>query len=155
MGWDRGRYYYQSERVNGRPVRRYVGTGKVAQLAAQLDELGRLDQERNRTEARAVRAKVEALDETLSQFDDLADLLARAALLAAGYHQHKRGEWRKRRHDHDSEQDATGGPPAHTGREGGVPVSADCRTGAEGGQLSASRLAENPGDPRDSGPARG
>jgi hypothetical protein len=28
---------------------------------------------------------------------ETTDLLARAALLAAGFHQHKRGEWRKRR----------------------------------------------------------
>jgi hypothetical protein len=29
--------------------------------------------------------------------NEMADLAARAALLAAGFHLHKRGEWRKRR----------------------------------------------------------
>jgi hypothetical protein len=30
MGWDRGRYYTRSRKVNGRVVREYVGTGPVA-----------------------------------------------------------------------------------------------------------------------------
>ena len=50
-----------------------------------------------RISLRAERAEVEALDAPLDQLDDLAELLARAALMAAGFHQHKRGEWRRRR----------------------------------------------------------
>src|SRR5262245_28031256 len=46
---------------------------------------------------RAEREKITELDETLDELNELADLLVRAALLAAGYHQHKRGIWRKRR----------------------------------------------------------
>jgi hypothetical protein len=37
------------------------------------------------------------VDKVVSRLDELADLLARAALVAAGFHQHKRGEWRARR----------------------------------------------------------
>jgi hypothetical protein len=33
----------------------------------------------------------------LYQLAELADLLVRAALVAAGYHRHDRGNWRKRR----------------------------------------------------------
>ena len=40
-----------------------------------------------------------SLDASLAELNELADLLARVALLAAGYHQHDRGKWRKRRGD--------------------------------------------------------
>ena len=36
------RYYYRSQWVKGRSVRRYVGTGLVAELAAAADELRKL-----------------------------------------------------------------------------------------------------------------
>jgi len=31
MGWDQGRYYTRSRKVNGRVVREYIGTGRVAE----------------------------------------------------------------------------------------------------------------------------
>ncbi len=96
MGWDRG-YYYRARKVGGRVVREYVGAGRVAELVAQLDAIKRQERELEREHRRAERAKVEALDEPLDELDALADLLARAALLATGHRQHKRGEWRKRR----------------------------------------------------------
>jgi hypothetical protein len=34
MGWDKGRYFTRSRKVNGRVVREYVGTGEVAELIA-------------------------------------------------------------------------------------------------------------------------
>ena len=97
MAWDKGRYYTRSKKVNGRVVRQYVGAGQVGVLAAELDAI---DRERRRTELAARKAKkaeLASLDASLKQLNSLADLMARAALLAAGYHQHKRGEWRKRR----------------------------------------------------------
>ena len=97
MGWDRGRYYTRSKKVNGRVVREYVGAGQVAQLVARLDALEREQREADRAAFRSMRAEVAALDNALNELHDLADLVARAALVAAGYRQHKRGEWRKRR----------------------------------------------------------
>jgi hypothetical protein len=38
-----------------------------------------------------------ALDADLRALAEAIDVVARAALLAAGYRQHKRGEWRRRR----------------------------------------------------------
>ena len=35
MGWDRGRYYTRSKKVNGRVVREYVGSGLVAGCTAR------------------------------------------------------------------------------------------------------------------------
>jgi hypothetical protein len=97
MGWDRGRYYSRSRKVDGRVVREYVGGGLTGQLAAQLDAVERAKREADRAEQEALRAEVEALDAALDDLNEVAELLAGAALLAAGYHRHKRGEWRKRR----------------------------------------------------------
>ena len=97
MGWDRGRYYTRSKKVGGRVVREYVGTGRVAELTARLDELTR---EQRRLDALAVqqeRGELAGMEADLKELAEATDLLARAALLAAGYHQHKRGEWRRRR----------------------------------------------------------
>jgi hypothetical protein len=94
--WDRG-YYYRSTRRNGQPRREYVGAGRVAELVSRLDELDREKRQAEAAAQRAEREEVEALDARLDELTDLADLAAEAALLAAGYHRHKRGEWRKRR----------------------------------------------------------
>ena len=96
MGWERG-YYYRVRKVNGRVVREYIGAGKVGELVAQMDALERerrgleaLKQRREKDEWKAIDADMKAVNERI-------DLAARAALLAAGFHLHKRGEWRKRR----------------------------------------------------------
>jgi hypothetical protein len=71
-------------------------------LAAQLDALKRQMRESERVRERSGRAdELEALDSKLDQLHDLAELVARTALAAAGYHQHHRGEWRKRRVQRD------------------------------------------------------
>jgi hypothetical protein len=96
MGWERG-YYYRVRKVNGRVVREYVGAGEIAELVAQMDALER---ERRRLEAldqRQEKGELKALDTELKTANEMIDLVARAALLAAGFRQHKRGEWRKRR----------------------------------------------------------
>jgi multidrug efflux pump subunit AcrA (membrane-fusion protein) len=97
MGWERGRYYTRSRKVNGRVVREYVGAGLVGILAAQLDAEHRELRALKRAEVRAARDELDALDEPLEQLNALADRLVRVALLVAGYQQHKRGEWRKKR----------------------------------------------------------
>jgi hypothetical protein len=93
------RYYYRSKRLGNRVVRQYVGTGPLADLAAALDRFARV-QRQAETEARRTdqECQVAAL-QPLQVFCEATDLLARASLLAAGYHQHDRGEWRRRRHD--------------------------------------------------------
>ena len=47
----------------------------------------------------------------LMELSRVADLVARAALLAAGYHRHSRSSWRKKRYVHDSDR----GPEARRG----------------------------------------
>ena len=97
MGWERGRYYTRSRKVNGRVIREYVGAGLLGELAARMDANERQQREDERAADRTRRAELEALDGPLNDLNDLAEMVARAALVAAGYRQHKRGEWRKRR----------------------------------------------------------
>jgi hypothetical protein len=89
MAWERG-YYYWVHKVNGRVVREYVGAGRVAELTAELDASER---EQRRLGALARRDTMAALDDLAAGPEALvqwADLLTRAALVAAGYRQHKR-----------------------------------------------------------------
>ena len=97
MAWvKRGRQvvYYRSRRV-GRRVERDYFSGPEARLAAALDEARRA---RRRAEAEARLAEWARLDVVfgpLARFSGLADLMARAVLLASGYYRHG-GEWRRR-----------------------------------------------------------
>ena len=98
MGWDKGgRYYTRSRRENGRVVREYVGGGTIGELAAELDAIQRQTREESRAVARAERDEVVALDAPVDELNELTDLLVRAAMFAGGFHQHHRGQWRKRR----------------------------------------------------------
>ena len=104
MAWEaRGsrRYYTRSKRVNGRVVREYVGTGAVAELAAAADALRRADRRAASEARRAEEARWRAALTPLVELCRAADLMARATLLAAGYHRHSRSSWRKR-HVHDN-----------------------------------------------------
>jgi hypothetical protein len=118
MGWDKGRYYTRSRKVNGRVVREYVGTGEVAEMAAEIDALGREGRALAAIQRRLDRAELDDLDDDVLALIDITDLLARAALAAAGYGQHHRGEWRKKRVRKDPGQ---ANDPADDGRSAGVP----------------------------------
>jgi hypothetical protein len=98
MGWDKGgRYYTRCRREGGHVVREYIGSGRAGEIVAQLDALERQKRETERECAKLERAEVEELDAPLAELDELTDLVVRAALAAAGYRQHHRGEWRKAR----------------------------------------------------------
>jgi hypothetical protein len=97
MGWDKGRYYTRSRKVNGRVVREYIGAGRIGELTAQLDAIERQQRAHKRAERKVAQDLAAEHDALLRELNERVDLAARAALLAAGYHQHKRGEWRKRR----------------------------------------------------------
>ncbi len=101
MAWERrergGLYYTRSRKVDGEVVREYIGSGLLGQFAAMEDERQR---EEKRQRAAFEREEWERLEEALApveELDEAAEVLARAALIAGGYHRHKRGEWRKRR----------------------------------------------------------
>jgi hypothetical protein len=97
LAWEKdGRYYTRSRKVAGRVVREYVGGGAIGEFAARLDAERRAARQ---AEALAWKEEKVRLAETEAQVIavcDRAELLATAALYAAGFHQHKR-QWRKRR----------------------------------------------------------
>ena len=92
-----GLYYTRSRKVNGRVVREYVGGGALGELAALMDAEER---QRREAEVAAWREEREHLEELAGLVDELCEAVetvARATLLAAGFRQHIRGEWRRRR----------------------------------------------------------
>jgi hypothetical protein len=91
------RYFYRSERVAGRPVRRYVGAGDspAAALAATTADLRRLEREVAARESRAERERLREAEAPLLRLCEMTDALTRAALFAAGFKQHDRGVWRR------------------------------------------------------------
>jgi hypothetical protein len=101
MGWEmrgtNGPYYTRSRRVSGRVVREYIGRGPVADLAASLDTERRAERSARAEQWAAEQARVEADDEAVIGLCNLAQALLGEALVAAGYHRHDRGQWRRRR----------------------------------------------------------
>jgi hypothetical protein len=99
--WERrqrgGLYYTRSRKVAGRVVREYIGTGPLAELAAELDAEERWQRGARRRAWREECELMEALEEPIGELCEATEILARATLVAAGYRQHNRGEWRKRR----------------------------------------------------------
>ena len=100
MAWEHrqrgGRYYTRSRKVGGRVVREYVGGGVLGELATRTDEIERRERERAAAADREEREMLEALDAPFAEAWEATETLYRAALVAAGYRQHNRGEWRKR-----------------------------------------------------------
>jgi hypothetical protein len=103
MGWETRaghRYYYRKERQGRRVVSTYCGRGELARLLAELDQLDRQRRDEERAEAQFGRSEFAELAATPEEVTLLlaeARAEVRRVLGAAGYHQHKRGEWRKQR----------------------------------------------------------
>lgn len=91
------RYYYRSRRVGGRVVKEYIGSGPGAELIADAEEAARRSERARREAEKAERERLEAFDQEIAGACEAIELVARAALVDAGYRQHKRGEWRLRR----------------------------------------------------------
>jgi hypothetical protein len=90
-------YYYRSVRDSeGHPKKVYVGAGEFARIASEQDTIRRTAQEGERERQRAEIERIEALTAQLVEMDEATEILARATLVAAGYHRHK-GEWRRER----------------------------------------------------------
>ena len=100
MGWEtreRGSSYYtRSKWKDGRILREYIGTGPLAQLAAQWDELERLEREEKAAHEREKQEDFARSAGFLSELEATAEVLVRACLLADGFHL-RQGEWRRRR----------------------------------------------------------
>ena len=104
MAWqdvDGRRYYYRGRRLCGRTRRVYVGAAgsPAAELAAAADGLRRLGREAAARERHAERERHREAEAPLLALCERTDVLTRAALLAAGFHRHHRGPWRRRRRE--------------------------------------------------------
>jgi hypothetical protein len=100
MAWEqRGNqtYYYRSVRSGTCVTKEYVGGGRVASLIAQLDEIEREKKTQQRERLQFERQRWAALESPMLELDAVADLLVTAAMMAAGFRRHDRGEWRRRR----------------------------------------------------------
>jgi hypothetical protein len=96
MAWERRGYqhfYYKSRRVNGRIIKQYYGTGHLAQLVYEQDRR----QQEVREREQATRKHIKDLDVETDTLNHTTRTLTKIYLLLAGYYQHHRGEWRKRR----------------------------------------------------------
>ncbi|HEU5349525.1 MAG TPA: hypothetical protein VFU63_13020 [Ktedonobacterales bacterium] len=152
MGWERrkggsGQYYTRSRRVRGQVRREYIGGGAVAHLAAEADALARaaraaqreLSAERRRQEQARREATYAAILGPAETLDLICRVAMRQELDAAGYHQHDRGEWRKRRGEKKAEQ-AERARIGH-GAEPGQRVSGTAETAPNGrGRTARPRL---------------
>jgi hypothetical protein len=91
------RNYYRSRRVGGKVRSEYFGSGAAAELAAALDRERRRQRQAERERRRADEERWAASDSPLEMLVAATDMVVEAALLAAGYHRHAMGDWRKRR----------------------------------------------------------
>lgn len=100
MAWEtrngKGRYYTRSRKEGGRVVRVYIGGGATGEAAAAADRRQREHLASERLAHAEKAARFNAADDALAAFCTSVDAQLRAALLEAGYHQHKR-EWRRKR----------------------------------------------------------
>ena len=101
MAWEErergGRYYYRSVRDGERVRKKYVGRGETAEILARGDETIRLVRKLERDNGQEELERMEELAAPLLEAAELAEILARAHLVAGGYHRHKGSEWRLRR----------------------------------------------------------
>jgi hypothetical protein len=102
MGWTRSRgrlYYIRYRWADGRCVADYFGRGPAARLAAEADRLRKLECEAGIAAFQAEAARAGEAERKTRPFDQLCTHLARAALVARGYHLYRHGQWRRRRED--------------------------------------------------------
>src|SRR5262249_21954853 len=97
MAWSKGLYYQRSFRREGRVVTQYLGRADRVEALVHQDAQRRARRQAQAADRRAEQAAWQQADAALARFCTLVDQLVRSALMAAGYHQHDRGPWRKRR----------------------------------------------------------
>ena len=100
MGWQTigsGQYYTRSVREGGKVRREYVGSGSLAVLAAYADAQAREEKAKKRAEQQQAREAEDEETRVMRWYCRAVEGVLRSELTAAGYHQHDRGEWRKKK----------------------------------------------------------
>jgi hypothetical protein len=100
VSWEtqRGRrVYYRAKKVAGKVVRSYAGSGLIGEQAAQEDARLRAIRETEQQGRNDIRRRWNEFDIAVRDASNSVELLFRADLIAAGYHQHAHGAWRHKR----------------------------------------------------------
>ena len=77
--------------------KQYLGAGPAAEEAARQDAARRAANAARRSEEQDAVRRYEADHSVLLALSQELESIARAALAEAGYYQHHRGEWRRKR----------------------------------------------------------
>ncbi len=100
MSWEKrngtGAYYTRSRRVDGQVVREYIGKGVPGEIAHEDDLIRRCEMAVGREGLLLQKVEDASLSRDLDLFSDFAECIANGLLVLSGFHQHKRGEWRRR-----------------------------------------------------------
>src|SRR3954468_6403711 len=99
IAWEKrptGWFYYRSERRGDRVVKRYVGRGEVARIAAEIDREVRAGREADARAFRELVARLAPPEDEMRALDCACDLSVEAALTAAGFHRPNHGAWRRK-----------------------------------------------------------
>ncbi len=101
MGWDvkKGgrKYYYQSQRVDGKTVKIYKGPGKKGTGAERQDQERRLKQQRDQQHWETKIHQIERASAPTAELGQLATALFKAILIISGHYLHNGHEWRRRK----------------------------------------------------------
>lgn len=87
-------YYYKKERTGNRVFSRYYGTGELAFLIAQMDEIEREEKRIKADENLIFRQKLEEIDKEIDLFEAKVKELTEKTLLSIGFYKTKSREWR-------------------------------------------------------------
>jgi hypothetical protein len=105
MPWEsrkgRGRYYHRKYRRNGKTFKEYFGIGPVAEQAAAEDAQRAANIRAQRKARQTDEESWQMAQHPLDQLSQLTSILLQGTLIAAGYYQHDRGEWRLNRHENE------------------------------------------------------
>src|SRR4051794_10893344 len=99
MAWERrpsGRDYYRSHRRGDRVVKHYFGRGRVALVAADLDDRARRRRAAEAEDLRRLRAQLGPADAALKALEAACQQVYEATLLAAGFRRQNYSKWRRR-----------------------------------------------------------
>jgi hypothetical protein len=90
-------YYYRNVRKGGKVHSEYIGSGSVAERAYEIDRRVKRARDEDASAWRVEREAIEAADKIQAATFDAVEVMVRLTLELAGFHRHKRGEWRRRR----------------------------------------------------------
>ena len=101
MSWedrDGRRYYYRKHRIGQRVVSEYIGSGLIAEMVSEQDEIDRFRRILENEAFMQTKAHNKKMEDELDSLIDVTRACVRACFLLSGFHPHK-GQWRNKRND--------------------------------------------------------